>query len=93
MRVHTLSSLLLAGWLGLVPFASLAEDTTAPAASALPPGVNPASPAGGNGGDADGLEKKSATPAPPGSVKKSSAAETDKKSPTGKQRKPVHKKQ
>lgn len=40
------------------------------AGSALPPGVNPSSPAGGNGGDAQGMDKKPVNPPPPGSDNK-----------------------
>lgn len=67
-RLH----LLMAGILSLGVAASFALDATAADAggSALPPGVNPSSPSGGNGGDAQGYEQKPANPEPAGSEKK-----------------------
>ncbi|WP_133306532.1 hypothetical protein [Pseudomonas sp. LS-2] len=50
--------------------------------SALPPGVNPSSPAGGNGGDAQGYEKKPANPPPPGSMEKSTPPKSSPQTPT-----------
>jgi len=52
--------------LGALPLAASAQDTAGQLAgqssgSVLPPGVNPSSPAGGNGGDANGYEKRTPT--------------------------------
>jgi hypothetical protein len=85
MNTHTLTSLILAGLLSVSPALALAAEA---GGSALPPGVNPTTPAGGNGGDADGLEKKPANPAPPGKEKKASMPK-----PTEKPATTVHKKQ
>ncbi|MDH0747786.1 hypothetical protein N5D61_15730 [Pseudomonas sp. GD03842] len=72
MRTHTLKRLLTAAV--LVSTYALISSTAMAAGdvegSALPPGVNPSSPAGGNGGDAQGYEKRSAVPDPPGSAEK-----------------------
>ena len=73
MSTRKLSKLLLAGALifsaGL-PIANHVIAASQAEGSALPPGVNPSSPAGGNGGEAQGMEKKPVNPSPPGSEKK-----------------------
>jgi hypothetical protein len=80
--MSTLTNLLLAGLLSMGP--ALAADA---GGSALPPGINPSTPAGGNGGDADGLEKKPANPQAPGKEKKATSSKTTEKPPST-----VHKK-
>ncbi|MFJ3468231.1 hypothetical protein [Pseudomonas sp. NPDC090201] len=81
MNTHTLASLFLAGLLSMSPALSLAVSTSAADAggSALPPGINPTTPAGGNGGDADGLEKKPANPQAPGKEKKAAPSKSTEK--------------
>ena len=59
--------LLLSSPLSMITTAVAASES---AGSALPPGVNPSSPAGGNGGDAQGMDKKPVNPPPPGSENK-----------------------
>lgn len=72
MSMPKLSHLLTAGFLTLGITALFTPHGMAAEAggSALPPGVNPSSPAGGNGGDAQGYEKKPANPEPAGTDKK-----------------------
>jgi hypothetical protein len=72
MSMPKLSHLLAAGFLSLGITALFTSHAMAADAggSALPPGVNPSSPAGGNGGDAQGYEKKPANPEPAGTDKK-----------------------
>jgi hypothetical protein len=72
MSTSKLSHLLVAGFLSLGITALFASGAMAGEAggSALPPGVNPSSPAGGNGGDAQGYQKKPANPEPAGTHKK-----------------------
>jgi hypothetical protein len=50
--------------------------------SSLPPGVNPSTPAGGNGGDAQGYEKKPANPEPAGTEKQAVDKQPSAKSKT-----------
>ena len=89
MNTHTLTSLLLAGLLSMSPALCLAQSSSPADAggSALPPGINPTTPAGGNGGDADGLEKKPANPQAPGKEKKAAPS-----NPPEKAAPPMHKK-
>jgi hypothetical protein len=79
MSMSRLSHWLMVGFLSLGIPALLESNAMAAEAggSALPPGVNPSSPAGGNGGDAQGYEKKPANPEPAGTDKKA----TEKQSP------------
>ncbi|HXR01798.1 MAG TPA: hypothetical protein VN798_15525 [Pseudomonas sp.] len=67
MRTPKLVNPLFAAMLMFGCAASIAADQSG--GSSLPPGINPASPAGGNGGDAQGYDKKPVNPAPPGSEK------------------------
>jgi hypothetical protein len=77
MSTSKLSHLLVAGFLSLGITALFASTALAAEAggSALPPGVNPSSPAGGNGGDAQGYEKKPANPEPAGTDKKAAGTQ------------------
>lgn len=50
-------------------FALAASESTG---SGLPPGIDPSSPAGGNGSDAQGYDKKPIAPAPAGTQPKAS---------------------
>lgn len=75
MTTRTASSLLLIGLLifGTAPllssnFALAASET----GSGLPPGIDPSSPAGGNGSDSQGYDKKPIAPAPAGTQQKAS---------------------
>ncbi len=73
MNTPNLSRLLLAGLLtfsGALATINISFAASEPEGSGLPPGINPSSPAGGNGGDADGYDKKPAMPAPAGTQKK-----------------------
>lgn len=72
MSMSKRSQLLMGGLLSLGITALFTTDAMAAEAggSALPPGVNPSSPAGGNGGDAQGYEQKPVNPAPAGTAKK-----------------------
>lgn len=64
MHTHTLSRLLIVAVLIAGPGVTLMPNPALAASeaqgSALPPGINPSSPAGGNGGDAQGYDKKPA---------------------------------
>jgi len=90
MNTRTLASLCLAGLMSMSPALSLAGSTSAADAggSALPPGINPTTPAGGNGGDADGLEKKPANPQAPGKKENKAAPSRSNEKPAS----TVHKK-
>ena len=82
MTTRTASSLLLTGLLifGTSPllssnFALAASEQTG---SGLPPGIDPSSPAGGNGSDAQGYDKKPIAPAPAGTQQKASEPASSK---------------
>ncbi|SEP60293.1 hypothetical protein SAMN03159444_00179 [Pseudomonas sp. NFACC02] len=79
MSTQHRSHLLMAGLftLGISALFASSAMSAQTGGSALPPGVNPSSPAGGNGGDAQGYEKKPVNPEPTGSHKKA----TDTPSP------------
>lgn len=95
MNTQTLASLLLAGLLSMSPALSLAQSSSTAdvGGSALPPGINPTTPAGGNGGDADGLEKKPANPVAPGKDKKATSSKPTEKPASTMHKKPAAPKQ
>lgn len=69
MTTYRLPKLLLTAMLALAPTLPIIGYAPLAQASALPPGVNPSTPAGGNGGDAQGYEKKPIAPVPSGTRK------------------------
>ena len=91
MTTHRLPKLLLTAVLALT--ATLPVIAYAPIAqgSALPPGVNPSTPAGGNGGDAQGYGKKTLAPVPAGTQKPAADSKKAVKSSTSPAN-PTHKK-
>lgn len=77
MSMSKRSQLVMGGLLSLGITALFAPDALAAetGGSALPPGVNPSSPAGGSGGDAQGYETKPANPEPAGTDKKAAGTQ------------------
>jgi hypothetical protein len=74
-----------------LPMMTTVAAASESAGSALPPGVNPSSPAGGNGGDAQGMDKKPVNPPPPGSENKAKpSGQSTEQAPA--QKKTEHKK-
>lgn len=89
MRINTLFRLLFAGLMlagSALPLASnVALAASELEGSALPPGINPTSPAGGNGGDAQGYDKKPVAPPAPGTDKAKSETKGSQTTPATKQ--------
>jgi hypothetical protein len=84
MNIPKLSHLLTAGFLtlGITALATPHAMAAEAGGSSLPPGVNPSTPAGGNGGDAQGYEKKPANPEPAGTEKQAVEKQPSAKSKT-----------
>lgn len=65
MDRSTLTATALSALLSLAPLGAFAADVTQQvpdvSGSALPPGINPSSPAGGNGADANGYQTQTPT--------------------------------
>ena len=91
MTTRRLPKLLLTAVLALTPTLLIIAYAPIAQASALPPGVNPSTPAGGNGGDAQGDEKKRIAPVNPGTLKPAADSKKAVKSSTSPAT-PTHKK-